>query len=204
MFTGIIREVGKIATVRRGNPWRLTIEAPGICPNITRGDSISVSGACLTAIASSETHFEVEISDETIKRTNFITVRSGRKVNLEPAITLQTALDGHIVQGHVDGTAKIVKIKGRTQKVFHFRLDSAAEWPVIEKASIAINGISLTVAEVFPGNEFSVSVIPLTLSETDLQFLVAGDIVNIEYDILGKYVYARINQAYGKNSGIRL
>ncbi|MGB3977321.1 MAG: riboflavin synthase [bacterium] len=204
MFTGIIREVGKIASIRRGNPWRLTIEAPGLSSKIARGDSISVSGACLTAVGSSESHFEVEISNETIKRTNFVTMRTGKKVNLEPAITLQTALDGHIVQGHVDGTAKIVKIQGRTQKVFRFRPDAPSDWPIIEKASIAINGISLTIAEVFAGNEFSVSVIPLTLAETDLQFLVAGDVVNLEYDILGKYVYARMNNNYGKHSGIRL
>jgi riboflavin synthase len=198
MFTGIIREIGTIATIRRGNPWRMTIEAPGLSSGIRRGDSISVSGACLTAISSTDSRFDVDMSNETAKRTTFSSARAGKRVNLEPAITLQTALDGHIVQGHVDGTAGIVRITGRTQKIFRFRPNSRAEWPVVEKASIAINGISLTVAEVFPGGDFSVSVIPLTLAETDMQFLVAGDAVNLEYDILGKYVYARMNTNNGR------
>lgn len=190
MFTGIIREVGKIANVRRGTPWKLTIEAPLLSPLLKRGDSICVSGACLTVVAGTARTFDVEVSAETISRTTLSGSRSGMHVNLEPAVTADSKLDGHIVQGHVDGTGRILKLSGRTLKDMVIRPDVKPGPLVVEKGSIAVNGISLTISAVLPSGDFSVALIPLTLQETNLGSMTAGDAVNLEYDIIGKYVNA--------------
>lgn len=166
----------------------MTLSAPIIAAAATRGDSISVSGACLTVVDRTETTFDVEISAETIRRTAFRSVRSGVRVNLEPALRMESLMDGHIVQGHVDGTGRIARISGRKEKLFRIRPERNPGPGIVEKGSIAMDGISLTIADVFPGGEFTVAVIPLTLADTTLQFRRAGDILNLEYDILGKYV----------------
>ncbi|MBN1879578.1 riboflavin synthase [bacterium] len=190
MFTGIIREVGRIETVKKGTPWKLTIEAPGLSPSLRRGDSICVSGACLTVTDTTIRSFDVDVTAETLARTTLTAARSGMPVNLEPAVKAQSGLDGHIVQGHVDTTGRIIKISGRTVKDIIIRPETASSSLILEKGSITVNGISLTVSQIRPGGEFSVSVIPVTLSETNLGRCHAGDTVNLEYDIIGKYVDA--------------
>ena len=188
MFTGIMREIGTITRVRRGTPWRMTVRALRTAAAANRGDSIAVSGVCLTVVDRTDTEFEVEISAETIRRTAFQSVRSGVRVNLEPALRMDSLLDGHIVQGHVDGTGRIIQVTGRTEKVYRIRPDTDPGPLIVEKGSVALDGISLTVADLLPGNEFTVAVIPLTLADTTFADRRAGDILNIEYDILGKYV----------------
>jgi len=188
MFTGIIRETGIITRIKRGNPWLFTIKAPELAPSIQRGDSISVSGACLTAVSISSDSFDVEVSTETINRTIFSAARSGMYVNLEPAITMSAALDGHIVQGHVDGTGRITRLTGGKQKEIHIKPDTDAGSLIVEKGSVTVDGISLTIAKILPGSAFSIAVIPLTVSDTTLKYRHAGDRINLEYDIIGKYV----------------
>lgn len=189
MFTGIIREIGVITRIKRGNPWIVTIEAPDISGSVSRGDSIAVSGACLTAVAMTDKSFDVDVSRETLSKTTLESWKSGTRVNLEPAITMSAALDGHIVQGHIDGTGKIVRVSGSRQREIWVRPDKDPGALIVSKGSVSIDGISLTIADFRPGGEFSVAVIPLTLSDTTLQYRRAGDRVNLEYDIIGKYVH---------------
>jgi riboflavin synthase len=198
MFTGIIKEIGTVIRTRRGNPWSFSINAPETASTAKRGDSICVSGACLTIVKCAGGTFDVDVSEETVRRTIFSGMRSGVKVNLEPALTLQKPLDGHIVQGHVDATGTIRQVTGNKQKLFRIRCKTDPGPLIVEKGSIAINGISLTIANVYPGNEFSVSVIPVTLEATDLKFRSSGDAVNIEYDIIGKYAGAWLKRGWYK------
>ncbi len=198
MFTGIVKEIGTVVSIKRGNPWNLGIRAGDIASYAKRGDSICVAGACLTVVDCAGDVFNVDISTETIKKTVFSGIRSGMKLNLEPALTLQTPLDGHIVQGHVDMTGTIRQISGNRQKSFRIRPEYDPGPLIVPKGSVAINGVSLTIAEVLPGNEFTVSVIPVTLDKTDLKLRSAGDRVNIEYDILGKYVGEWVKRGWCK------
>ena len=188
MFTGIVREIGTISRIKRGNPWVMHMKAPVLAPGIKRGDSISVSGACLTAIDVQPDGFVVEVSNETIGRTIFKGAASGMKVNLEPAITMSSALDGHIVQGHVDGVGRVIRLTGSRQKEIWIRPDRDPGPLLVPKGSVTVDGVSLTVADLKPGGEFSVAIIPLTLADTTFQFRRGGDRVNLEYDVIGKYV----------------
>ncbi len=188
MFTGIIREIGTVQWLRRGDPWILRIQAPRLTPNLKRGDSVAVSGVCLTVVILEKDTFTVEVSRETITRSRFGSLAAGHPVNLEPALTLADGLDGHIVQGHVDETARITRITGGRQKTFWIRPSRNPGALIVEKGSVAVEGVSLTISDLRSAGEFSVSLIPLTLDDTTLGRNRAGDTVNLEYDILGKYV----------------
>lgn len=180
MFTGIVREIG---TVERGVP-RLRVRAPGIAPALGIDDSVSVAGACLTVVARAGDAFECDVVEETVRRTTLGSLREGARVDLEPAATPTTALGGHFVQGHVDGTTRLLARDGER---LSFALDPAWSRYVVEKGFIALDGVSLTIAAVSE-RAFDIALIPHTASRTTLGALKVGDRVNVEVDILAKYV----------------
>ncbi|MGI6443328.1 MAG: riboflavin synthase [Synergistaceae bacterium] len=190
MFTGIIETVGIVnLTQQKNDVLLLGISAPKISNELKRGDSVSIDGACSTVVNKDITSFYVEIMKETLIRTNFGELTHGSRVNLERAMRLNMRLDGHFVSGHVDGTAKVSKIEsyGKTKKYTFTVSEKKMLEEIIPKGSIAINGISLTVIEI-ENNNFTVGLIPTTLTDTTFLSLKNGDTVNIETDMLGKYV----------------
>lgn len=174
MFTGIVEETGKIRSLLGSN---LTVECKKILDGTQIGDSIAINGCCQTVVAITSDSFSVNVSDETFNITNFKHMKSGDRVNLERALLPTTRMGGHIVQGHIDQTAKYLGD-------MTFEVEDSKY--IVYKGSIAINGVSLTVAKL-NGNQFSVAIIPHTLENTTFNDLKIGDIVNIETDILGRY-----------------
>jgi riboflavin synthase len=190
MFTGIVEDVGKVKVVRaKRKEVVFTIQVKNIdAGEVAIGESIAVNGACLTVISSGRNNFTVEASHETLKRTNLSRLKVGSKVNLERAVRLGGRLGGHIVNGHVDGIGKVDSIEKRGKSVeIWFSLAKELSRYVVEKGSIAVDGVSLTVNAV-NGNRFSVNIIPYTQEATIFGGLKRGDLVNIECDIIGKYV----------------
>lgn len=190
MFTGIIEEIGTLRRMaKQGQAMVLTIGAKRILTDVKLGDSISVNGVCLTVVSYDESSFTVDVMPETFRRTNLSRLSTGAPVNLERAMPANGRFGGHIVQGHVDTTGVIT---GRTPEenavVFRFEpRDSGILKYIIPHGSITIDGISLTVVEATE-NSFTVSIIPHTLAETVLQYKKQGDEVNLEGDVLGKYL----------------
>jgi len=188
MFTGIIEEVGKIKNIQGGTNYKLTIGASKILEDIHLGDSIAVNGICLTAISWDNDSFTVDIMRETLERTSLHRLRAGSFVNLERALAADGRFGGHIVSGHIDGTGEIINIRRDANAVWYkIKTSEKIMEFIIEKGSIAIDGISLTVAKV-DRSAFYVSVIPHTLENTILLRKKTGDIVNLENDIVGKYI----------------
>jgi riboflavin synthase, alpha subunit len=188
MFTGIIEEVGKIKNIQGGTNYKLTIAASKILEDIHLGDSIAVNGICLTAISWDNDSFTVDIMRETLERTSLHRLRAGSFVNLERALAADGRFGGHIVSGHIDGTGEIINIRRDANAVWYkIKTSEKIMEFIIEKGSIAIDGISLTVAKV-DRSAFYVSVIPHTLENTILLRKKTGDIVNLENDIVGKYI----------------
>jgi len=189
MFTGLVEGSGKIvALVRAGDGLQLTVSAPFDLGEVRLGDSMAVSGPCLTVVALKPPQFTVDVSAETLKRTNFAWKRVGDRVNLERALRVGDRLGGHLVTGHIDCVAAVAEKKPGPQSVqMAFRLPSGWMRYVIEKGSIAVEGVSLTVNQV-SGASFGVNLIPYTAQHTTLLDLKVGDRVNIETDIIGKYV----------------
>lgn len=189
MFTGIIEETGKIKTFKKNsNGAEIEVECSEVLKDTKIGDSISVNGTCQTVIELLNNSFKAQISDETLRVTNFNYAKAGQSVNLERALTLSSRLGGHIVSGHVDGVGKFVSKEKQTD--FYnlvFEIPSELDKYVVYKGSITINGISLTVASI-KNNIVEVAIIPHTFENTNLLTLKEGDYVNIETDILGKYV----------------
>lgn len=188
MFTGIIEEVGKIKNIQGGTNYKLTIAASKILEDIHLGDSIAVNGICLTAISWDNGSFTVDVMRETLERTSLHRLRAGSFVNLERALAANGRFGGHIVLGHIDGTGEIINIRRDVNAVWYkIKTSEKIMEFIIEKGSIAIDGISLTVAKV-DRSTFYVSVIPHTLENTILLRKKTGDIVNLENDIVGKYI----------------
>ena len=185
MFTGIIEEVG---TVTGLEGQRLTIAAGTVLEDVKLGDSIAVNGACLTVVDFEPSRFSVELAPETLKRTSFGSWAPGRQVNLERPLAVSDRLGGHIVQGHVDATGRITSLKPEGDCVI-FRVASPKRLMpyIVEKGFVAVDGISLTVVKV-GASSFSLSVIPYTLTKTNLQNQAKGGRVNLEVDIVAKYV----------------
>jgi len=188
MFTGLVREVGEVGWLRRTDQAvQLLIEAPRTANRVRVGESVAVNGCCLTVTAHRERQLMFDLLQESLGRTNLGALKPGDPVNLERALRVDGRLGGHFVQGHVDCTAEVV---GTEEKGPDLRLDIAlpAEFAryVAFKGSIAINGVSLTVAEI-GDDRFTVWIIPHTLENTNLGDLEAGDLVNLEFDILAKY-----------------
>ena len=189
MFTGLVREVGQVVWLRRADRVvQLLVKGPRTATRVRVGESVSVNGCCLTVTAQREGQFMFDLLTESLDRTNLGQLKPGHPVNLERALRVDGRLGGHFVQGHVDGTAQVVALE---EKGPDLRIDIALPREfaryVVYKGSIAINGASLTVAAVNT-SDFSVWVIPHTLENTNLGDLEAGNLVNLEFDILAKYV----------------
>jgi riboflavin synthase len=189
MFTGLIEVVGKVVQLdRAGSAGRLTVAAAFPGDAVRLGDSIAINGVCLTVVTLGGGTFAFDVSPETLERTAFRGFKPGMPVNLERALRLSDRLGGHIVTGHVDCVATIIERRELSSNtVFTFRLPRDSARYVVAKGSVTIDGISLTVNAV-TGDGFSVNIIPHTAVSTTLQFRKPGDEVNIETDILGKYV----------------
>ena len=189
MFTGLVAELGTVDTLRREqNSYRLTIAAKKIPPLLSIGESVCCNGACLTVTHFDQGHFTVDVMPESARHTTSGSLKRGDKVNLERTLHVGDGLDGHIVSGHVDGVGTIVKmVPEGIAKVTTISCGPELLQGMVSKGSIAIDGISLTITEV-TDTTFSVSLIPLTVQFTTLGFKKPGDKVNLETDILGKYV----------------
>lgn len=194
MFTGIIEELGRIERVERsGDAARITVRGPLVVSDAGHGDSIAVSGVCLTVVASDTETFTADVMAQTLTMSTLKDVEAGRPVNLERAAEVGDRLGGHIVQGHIDGTATVLAITpGSAWRVVRFSLDAEHAPLVVDKGSIAVDGVSLTVSNISDAAEpeqwFEVSLIPETLVATTLGERVVGDSVNIETDILARHV----------------
>ncbi len=189
MFTGIIEGFGTIRNIRpTGQGSRFAIEADFHLDRVKIGDSIAVNGACLTAVSLKDRLFEVDVAPETIRRTAFATTHIGARVNLERALRLSDRLDGHIVSGHVDGIGTIVSKERQANAVIvNISVDEHLSRYMIEKGSVAVDGISLTINAISDGT-FTLSIIPHTADITSIGFKAPGSIVNIETDLVGKYI----------------
>jgi riboflavin synthase len=189
MFTGIIEEIGLVTNIQRtGESFVLSLEAKKILEDVHLGDSIAVNGVCLTVTSFSGRHFTVDVMPETVKASSLQALKRGSKVNLERAMAAGGRFGGHFVSGHIDGTGMIKSKKQYENAVYYeIEADPGILRYVILRGSIAVDGTSLTVFNVTE-NSFTLSLIPHTLSETILSFKDAGDIVNLECDMIGKYV----------------
>lgn len=199
MFTGIIEELGKIISFeRRGDGARIKVSAETVTDKTAEGDSIAVNGVCLTALNITSDSFAADVSGETLKRSTLGKITAGERVNLERAVTPTTRLGGHIVQGHVDSTGKFLSA-AKQGDFWTVRINFPPELAryLIYKGSIAVEGISLTIADLTE-NYFEIAVIPKTWELTNLSTLKTGDAVNLEVDMIAKYVERIL--LYGKTA----
>jgi len=194
MFTGIIEEIGEIAAIAPSRDgWRLTVRAPKAATDAVHGESIAVSGVCLTVVGSTADTFDADVMRQTLDVSALGSVQVGTRVNIEKAMPVGARLGGHIVQGHVDGTGSVIEVRpGDQWRVLRFSLPAELAPLVVDKGSISVAGTSLTVSAVSPADEnpawFEVSLIPETLEATILGALAPGDVVNLETDILARHV----------------
>jgi riboflavin synthase len=189
MFTGLIEELGRVSNlVRTGSGSRITVAAEVVTGDIESGDSIAVNGVCLTALDIETGSFSADISPETLDRTTLGRLRIGTAVNLERAVMPSTRLGGHIVQGHVDGRGIFTEARAEGE-FWSIRITFPAEIRryLVFKGSVAVEGVSLTIAAI-ADDHFDIAVIPKTWQKTNFSTLQSGDQVNIETDIIGKYV----------------
>jgi len=202
MFTGIIEEIGTIRSLRSigVEQSELTVHCRRIQDDLKGGDSVAVDGVCLTVIRFSKSEAVFQLSSETMQHTLFPTKKTGDRVNLERALRLGDRLGGHIVQGHVDARATVLVLK-KAGSFFEidFSLDPAISRYIIHKGSIAVNGISLTIAELAESS-FKVAIIPHTYLETTLSSLVISDRVHIETDMIGRYIERLVTHKDEKGS----
>jgi riboflavin synthase len=196
MFTGIIEETGIVKFLNRQSSGAvIQIQCLKILEDLKTGDSIAINGTCQTAVKIGKDFFEVEASLETLKLTNLANLKIGQKVNLERAMAANSRLGGHIVSGHVEGTGIFLKKENQgLAEIFYFEAPENIAKYLIYKGSVCLNGISLTIASLNE-NIFSVSVVSHTLKETNLYDLKHGDIVNLEPDVIAKYVEKFVSKA---------
>ena len=189
MFTGIIEETGRVVSfIQEAEAWRLIIAARAALESAALGDSIAVNGCCLTLVRFDATHLEFDLLEETRRLTSFSQLSAGAAVNLERSLRFDGKVGGHFVTGHIDGLGVIEVFEPRGKDHYlRVKAPSGGARYLVHKGSIAIDGISLTVAEV-AGDSFAVWLIPHTVANTHLREKRAGDIVNLEFDLLGKYV----------------
>lgn len=189
MFTGLVEEIGVVEELEQlVDAVRIAVRAPKVTEDAAPGDSIAVDGVCLTVVDNAHGTFTADVMRETLDRSRLGTYEAGSQVNLERALAAGQRMGGHIVQGHVDGVAEVVsRTPSEHWEVVRFTLPKQLERYVVEKGSIAVNGTSLTVSAVGEGY-FEVSLIPTTLRETTAGALTPGDPVNLEVDIVAKYV----------------
>ena len=185
MFTGIVEEMGIVSKITNNG---MTVKALRVLSDVKLGDSIAVNGTCLTAVSFSDSEFSVDLSPETMRRTSLSQLTEGSRVNLERALSASDRMGGHIVQGHVDATGRITSIKPDGDSIiFRVRIPKRLDKYIVEKGFVAVDGISLTVVKR-GASSFTLAVIPYTLENTNLAVLSEGDQVNLEADILAKYV----------------
>lgn len=190
MFTGIVEEIGRIKSINnKAQLMEITIECKKVLEGTKYGDSIATNGVCLTVTELSSNYFKAQLMKESLNKTNFSSYMPGDRVNLERALRADGRLDGHMVQGHVDGLGKIKKIINKTNNFeIIIQADKDILKYIVQKGSVCLDGVSLTVSDV--GEDFfKVSIIPTTLKETILADKKEGDYLNIETDILGRYIY---------------
>lgn len=194
MFTGLVEEIGTVSSINMGSSSGIiTIETSNILKNANVGDSIAVNGVCLTATKIKGNVFEADVMAETFRRSSLGTLKNKSHVNLERAMAADGRFGGHIVSGHIDGTGNIIDISPEENAIWYtISANKNILKYIVEKGSIAIDGISLTVAYI-DAKCFKVSIIPHTKKETILQYKNIGDIVNLECDIIGKYVEKLMN-----------
>jgi riboflavin synthase len=203
MFTGLIAETGRVASIRRhGGKTRITINATQIPAELKLGDSVAVSGVCLTAVDLGKGKFSADLAQETLERTSLGHLKKDSLVNLELPARAQDRLGGHVVQGHVDGVGKLLrleKIKGGEDWRLTIEIPAGLERYVVPQGSITVEGISLTVAKIV-GNRVEIAIIPHTYKATNLHTLSAASPLNIEVDIVAKYA----EKASGSRSANKL
>tara|TARA_B100001105_G_scaffold92078_1_gene73274 strand:+ start:1209 stop:1784 length:576 start_codon:yes stop_codon:yes gene_type:complete len=191
VFTGIVEEVGVVAKISDNG---MTVLATKVTEDLKLGDSIAVNGTCLTAVSFDRTEFSVDLSPETVRRTSLGRLSVGGPVNLERALLASDRMGGHIVQGHVDGTGRIMSTKRDADStIFRIRVPKRLNRYIVEKGFVAVDGISLTVVKI-GASSFTLAVIPYTLKNTNLAALSVGDRVNLEADILAKYVESLLDR----------
>ncbi|MBM4140281.1 MAG: riboflavin synthase [Nitrospira sp.] len=203
MFTGIIVEMGEVAALeRRAGILHLSLRAKEILKDVRIGDSISINGVCLTVVDVRNDTMRFDLSDETLRSTNLGQLKTGNRVNLEPSLRPDSKLGGHFVLGHVDDIGRI-RSKVDMGDTFKVEIEAPAEIMhfLVEKGSVAVDGISLTVVDILKGS-FTVVIIPHTARNTTIGFRGPGDTVNIEVDIIGKYVarFLNLNKETSKDS----
>lgn len=201
MFTGLVSELGKITAITRGETSSvLTVRAPHLTPELSIGDSIAVNGTCLTATSLTEDSFTADVMVQTLSLTSLGKLELDSAVNLELAAQMDMRMGGHIVQGHVDGVATVIsRTPGEKWEEFIIEVPADLSRYIVNQGSICVDGVSLTVGEINDSNnQVTLWLIPETLSKTNLSLKAAGDIVNIEVDILAKYVERLISKGGGK------
>lgn len=201
MFTGIIEEVGSIEQIKQtGEAIVMTIASKKLLTDVHLGDSIAVNGVCLTVTAFDKERFSVDLMPETVRNTSLRQLTRGSKVNLERAMAANGRFGGHFVSGHVDGIGEIVKKQRQDNAVYYeIKVSDDLRKYIVVKGSIAIDGTSLTVFNV-TDDSFIISIIPHTLQETIIGLKGSGDIVNIECDMIGKYIEQFINQRFTQSN----
>jgi riboflavin synthase len=195
MFTGIVEELGEVVSREATTTGAiLTVKGPQVVSDARDGDSIAVNGVCLTVASRTADGFVADVMHETLQRTTIGDLGVGDPVNLERAATLGTRLGGHLVQGHVDGVGTVAEVTGGERVDLRFQIPAGLSRYLVEKGSITVDGVSLTVVEV--GDDwFSVSLIPTTLQVTTLGSRVVGDRVNLEVDVIAKYVERLVSRS---------
>lgn len=194
MFTGIIKEVGKVLEISGTNEKKLTISTKKIHQDQKKGDSISINGACLTVTSNKNGNLEFDIITETLEKTNLGKLQTGSPVNMETALKINDGIHGHLIQGHVDTTAEVIQPPTKENKqTLTINFPPHISKHLALKGSITINGVSLTISKL-EKNTFSVSLIPETLTETNLGLVKKGDIVNLEVDLISRYLERLINE----------
>lgn len=190
MFTGLVEALGVVRDlVREGAGCRLTMAAPSFAAELNLGDSVAINGACLTVVARDAETCSFQLAPETLSRTNLGALQAGDRVNLERALCLSDRLGGHLVQGHVDGVGQVAERRTEGEwVVVWFRCPPPLAAQMVPKGSVTVDGVSLTLVEVGP-DRFSVALIPHTLEHTTLGFKGPGAPVNLETDLIGKYVW---------------
>lgn len=203
IFTGIIEEVGNIFSIsKEKNIYKIKVSCKTVLEKTKVGDSIATNGVCLTVTDFGENFYEADLMRETLNASSFKNAKAGDLVNLERAMTLDKRLDGHIVQGHIDSLGTIKEIINANNFVeYKIKADSETLNQMVYKGSVALDGISLTISEV-SRDYFKVSIIPTTIKSTNLWRRKIGDLINIETDIIGKYIYKFFNNKESKNSKI--
>ena len=196
MFTGLISELGKVSVITKGESSAIfTINAPLLIPEVKLGDSVAVNGVCLTATSITQTSFTADVMVQTLSLTSLSQVSVGSAVNLELAAQLNARMGGHMVSGHIDGVATVVGLtQGEKWLQFDIKVPENLSKYIVNQGSIALDGVSLTVGEINDANLVTVWLIPETLARTNLAAKKPGDLVNVEVDLIAKYVERLISK----------